>query len=87
MEKIQIDLNRFKKKDAKACDTKWQQVAKDCVDEFGVISPYDKIIFAKAKKNLAFLEAQITNLQEQAERKGDDLKTYGRLLVWKLTKH
>ena len=87
MEKIKCDLSRFKKKEAKACQYKWQQVAKDCIEDFGVIHPYDKVIWRHAKKNLAFLEAQITNLKEHADWKGDDLKTYGRLLTWKLKKH
>lgn len=87
MEKIKCDLSRFKKKDTKLCKYEFQQYAKDTCQQFGVIHPYDKIIFKYAKSNLTFLKAQVTNLQEQANYKGDDLTTYGKLLTWKLNQH
>jgi len=87
MERIKININKYKKKNTKLCTTLWQEFAKQTCQDFGVIPPYNKIVFKHAKNNLAFLKAQVTNLQEGASYKGDDIKTYGKLLIYKLTKN
>jgi len=86
MEKPKYDASRYEKKDDKLCATFWQQTAKDIISEFGVIKPYDKIIFKWAKKNCTFLKAKANNLRESAEYKGEDISTYGSLLTYLLTK-
>lgn len=87
MEKLSERLNqKLFTKDKKLCSTEWQQFAKDIIAEFGVINPYDKIVFKYAKKNLTYLKAKAINLRESAEYKGEDISTYGALLIWSLKK-
>ncbi len=86
MEKPKYDISRYEKKDKTLCKYEFQQTAKDIIKEFGVIKPYDKIIFKWAKKNCLYLKAKASNLRESAEYKGDDIATYGSLLTYLLTK-
>lgn len=86
MEKIKLNIERYKTKNPKLCQTEWQQTAKEIIQEFGIIKPYDKIVFRHAKKNLSYLKAKAINLRESAAYKGDDISTYGALLIWSLSK-
>jgi hypothetical protein len=85
MDKIKLNLERYKTKNKKLCQTEWQEYAKQTCEDFGVIKPYDKIVFKLAKKNLQFLKAKVGNLKESAEYKGEDIKNYGRLLIYVIT--
>lgn len=86
MEKIKVDLNKYKNKNTKACRYSWQETAKKCIEDFGVLPRYAPIVFKHAKNNITFLNGVIADLTESATYKGADLKTYGKLLIWKLQK-
>lgn len=87
MQKPKYDINKYKKKDDKLCKTQWQELAKQTCIDFGVKNPYDKIVFKYAKQSYIFLKKITDDLREQNQRKGDDLKTYGKLLIYKLNEH
>lgn len=72
-----------KQKDTKTCPTEWQEYARNVVEEFGYIKPYDKIVWKYAKKNLSYLKGKVESLRESQ----DDLSKCGRLLTYKLTKN
>ena len=86
MEKIKCDLSRYKTKNEKACATEWQEFAKKTIEEFNISKPYQPIIWKHAKNNLAYLKAKVLNLKETADYKGEDIRTYNRLLIWSLKK-
>ncbi len=82
-----MDVNKYREKDTKLCKYEFQEFAKQTVEDFAIGKRYQPIIFKHAKNNLVFLKAKVSNLRETAEYKGDDLKSYNKLLIWSLKKN
>lgn len=84
MEKLKLDISKYQKKEEKSATYEWQDYVLKVIEDFGVVKPYDKIIWSWSKRNISFLRGRVENLRESAKSKGEDLKGYGRLLIWSL---
>ena len=86
MEKLKINIEKYKIKDEKLCKFQFQEIAKKIIEDFNIGAKYRPLIFKKAKQNSEFLENLAINLKEKANYKGEDIKTYNRLFIFLLTK-
>lgn len=77
------DMSRFKV-EKKSAKYEFQDYVLEIIKEFGIIAPYDKIIWKWSKRNIEFLKGKVENLREQAKQKKENLNTYGKLLIWML---
>lgn len=76
------DMSRFKQEDKKSAKYEFQDYILTVVKDFGIIPPYDKIIWKWSKRNIEFLKGKVESLREQAKQKNEKLDTYGKLLIW-----
>lgn len=84
MEKLKLDISKYQKKEEIGAKYEFQNYVLKTIEEFGVVKPYDQIIWRWSKRNISFLRGRVENLRESAKTKGEDLKGYGRLLIWTL---
>lgn len=75
-----MDLSSFKmptQEKSKLCDTVWQEYAKKTCEEFNIKGVWKVMIFAKAKKNLVYLQGKVEFVKE----KFVDVSDKGRYLI------
>lgn len=83
MEKLKLNIDRYKTKDTKLCKSLWQETANNAVKDFKIKYPQDQRIFALAKKNLQYLMAQIETINEKMARENQQIKEHNAWTKYK----
>lgn len=78
-----INFNKYEvKKEEKSAKYEFQDYCLKVIEDFGVVKPYDLIIWRWAKKNLSYLKGRVEYLREGKTDK--EVKSMGALLTWTL---
>lgn len=78
MDRIKIDLSKYKKKETKV-RTRWQDEVSKWIKEFGIVKSMHVVVWkhiGKGGKNFGFAEAKVASIREVAKKYNKECKEY-----------